>query len=110
MPAEIAADRGPFPPANHLRPLYILLYQRSSKGNLGSPDEADEDGASQPDLSEIQMNFDLEEDEMKIFSEDEAMIMTESAVSISEAADKSPLAEECKPLPKDQQGGIIIDI
>ena len=57
------------------------------------------------------MNFDLEEDEMKIFSEDEAMIMTESAVSISEAgADKSPLAEECKPLPKDQQGGNSIDI
>ena len=54
------------------------------------------------------MNFDLEEDEMKIFSEDEAMIMTESAVSISE--DKSPLAEECKPLPKDQQGGDSIDI
>ena len=86
------------------------MYQRSSKGNLGSPDEADEDGASQPDLSEIQMNFDLEEDEMKIFSEDEAMIMTESAVSISEANDKSPLAEECKPLPKDQQGGNSIDI
>ena len=41
------------------------------------------------------MNFDLEENEMKIFSEDEAM-MTESAVS---DLDRSPLAEDFKPLP-----------
>ena len=44
------------------------------------------------DLSEIQVNFDLEENEMKIFSEDEAM-MTNSMGS-SEDLNKSPLAEE----------------
>ena len=70
---------------------------------MESPDG--DDDASQPDLSEIQMNFDLEEDEMKIFSEDEAMLMTESAVSVDAGSDldldanKSPLAEEFKPLP-----------
>ena len=60
---------------------------------------------SQPDLSEIQMNFDLEENEMKIFSEDEAM-MTESAVSDLDLANKSPLAEESKPLPAPQQNSV----
>ena len=77
---------------------------RLSMGNVGSPDGDADDDNSQPDLSEIQMNFDLEEDEMKIFSEDEAM-MTESAVSVANseldllANNKSPLAEEFKPLP-----------
>ena len=45
------------------------------------------------DLSEIQVNFDLEENEMKIFSEDEAM-MTNSLDSGSEDLNKSPLEEQ----------------
>ena len=66
-----------------------LKFLRSLKGNAASTEN------SQPDLSELQMNFDLEENEMKIFSEDEAM-MTESAVS---DLDRSPLAEEFRPMP-----------
>ena len=45
------------------------------------------------DLSEIQVNFELEENEMKIFSEDEAM-MTNSLDSGSEDLNKSPMVEE----------------
>ncbi len=44
------------------------------------------------DLSEIQMNFDLEDDEMRIFSEDEAMMLTASVASDLSA--KSPLEEQ----------------
>ena len=45
------------------------------------------------DLSEIQVNFDLEENEMKIFSEDEAM-MTNSFDSGEDDFTRSPLEEE----------------
>merc|ERR1711963_841852 len=52
------------------------------------------------DLSEIQVNFDLEENEMKIFSEDEAM-MTNSFDSGDDFT-RSPLEEDChqESLPK----------
>ena len=46
------------------------------------------------DLSEIQVNFELEENEMKIFSEDEAMMTN----SFDSDFSKSPLLEESKPL------------
>ena len=45
------------------------------------------------DLSEIQVNFDLEENEMKIFSEDEAM-MTNSFDSGEDEFTRSPLEED----------------
>ncbi len=45
------------------------------------------------DLSEIQMNFDLEDNEMRIFSEDEAMLTTSMASDLSNVA-RSPMAEE----------------
>ena len=44
------------------------------------------------DLSEIQVNFDLEENEMKIFSEDEAMMTNSFDSDFSEV--KSPLEEQ----------------
>ncbi len=46
------------------------------------------------DLSEIQMNFDLEENEMKIFSEDEAMLTGSLDGSEDFSAGKSPLEED----------------
>ena len=44
------------------------------------------------DLSEIQVNFDLEENEMKIFSEDEAMLT--NSLDGSEDFSRSPLEEQ----------------
>ena len=75
--------------------------RRSGGGNDASqadstPTEAKPRNSSHLDLSEIQMNFDLEENEMKIFSEDEAM-MTESAISDLDL-NKSPMTEEFKPV------------
>ena len=66
-----------------------LLRRSSAEGD----DEDNKIMESSLDLSEIQVNFDLEENEMKIFSEDEAM-MTNSLDSGSEDLNKSPLEEQ----------------
>ena len=66
------------------------LLRRSS---TAEDDDEDKIMESSLDLSEIQVNFDLEENEMKIFSEDEAM-MTNSLDSGSEDLNKSPLEEQ----------------
>ena len=48
------------------------------------------------DISEIQMNFDLEDNEMKIFSEDEAMMSTSIGSELS--LTRSPLDEGATPV------------
>ena len=48
------------------------------------------------DISEIQMNFDLEDNEMKIFSEDEAMMSTSVGSELS--LTRSPLEEGATPV------------
>merc|ERR1712223_1931869 len=65
-------------------------------GENNSSKNANNKMDSSLDLSEIQVNFDLEENEMKIFSEDEAM-MTNSLDSGSEDLNKSPLEEQPPP-------------
>jgi len=51
------------------------------------------------DISEIQVNFDLEDNEMKIFSEDEAMMSTSVGSELS--LPRSPFDETpCTPMPK----------
>jgi hypothetical protein len=95
---ESAASR--YSPKMHSRSSSHDSYFEARLKQLGGDldmSQADESvqSPSQLDLSELQMNFDLEENEMKIFSEDEAM-MTESAISELELASKSPLTEDYK--------------
>jgi hypothetical protein len=72
-------------------------FERKLSAAYKSEDEDDTKGSAL-DLSEIQMNFELEENEMKIFSEDEAMLTN---MSNSVGSDLSHLMitplEECKP-------------
>merc|ERR1712223_1320468 len=62
-------------------------------GENNSSKNANNKMDSSLDLSEIQVNFDLEENEMKIFSEDEAM-MTNSFDSGEDEFTRSPLEED----------------
>ena len=64
----------------------------SDKMELSEENESKMD--STLDLSEIQVNFELEENEMKIFSEDEAMMTN----SFDSDFSKSPILEDEKPL------------
>ena len=66
-----------------------------AKANNAATTQADSKSKmdSSLDLSEIQVNFDLEENEMKIFSEDEAM-MTNSFDSGEDEFNRSPLEED----------------
>jgi hypothetical protein len=53
-----------------------------------------EDVSSSLDLSEIQLNFDLEDSEMRIFSEDETLVSA-SVGSGSLASHNSPRVRKC---------------
>ena len=66
-------------------------FERRLRNNPNAKNDVEKVMESSLDLSEIQMNFDLEENEMKIFSEDEAM-MTNSFDSAGDLT--SPLEED----------------
>ena len=60
-------------------------FERSVQFKMDEDDEEKkpEKTESELDLSEIQMNFDLEDNEMRIFSEDEAMLSTSAGSDLS---------------------------
>ena len=72
-----------------------LSFASSTQFNLNTDDAHTPN--SQLDLSEIQVNFDLEDNEMKIFSEDEAMRSASLASDLSKAA-IPPLDEDGRPI------------
>ena len=71
---------------------YFESKQRLTDSTITTPNKSE----SALDLSEIQMNFDLEENEMRIFSEDEATMLSSNSV----ASSLSPTEENFKPLDK----------
>lgn len=73
------------------RKLSVQFNSGDEGGELLSPAEGEPSRLeSNLDLSEIQMNFELEDNEMRIFSEDEATMMSNS---IGSDMNKSPLDE-----------------
>ena len=77
---------------------YFEQRKLSVQFKLDLDDEDDYEDGSRPnnastlDISEIGVNFDLEDNEMKIFSEDEAMVSTSVGSELS--LPRSPLLEE----------------
>ncbi|CAB4068924.1 ARHGAP32 [Lepeophtheirus salmonis] len=69
-------------------PLSSLSFKSSKPINSDSESPVDPKSSSL-DLSEIQVNFELEENEMKIFSEDEDALMSTSFTSIDDDDDEA---------------------
>ena len=59
-------------------------------------DDSDKKSESELDLSEIQMNFDLEENEMRIFSEDEAMLSASVGSDLSRSLLDEPVSPKAR--------------
>ena len=84
-------------PKCHSRSSSHDSYFEQRGGSAVTFDGGDDDAGSDLDISEIQMNFDLEDNEMRIFSEDEAMLSCSVGSDLSRRSAAHDVAAAVEP-------------